>query len=214
GRAFYSSRMLPPRGSAWSRAPILVGWALGLACFVYLMALAPTLNTADESFTSTGRSACTRARLSIATSSTSSARGVLSLRAGVRDRRRLDHECSHGHLAPACAERGVHVLPRARRRVDGRGDSRRPPGGRHLRPGVEHGEPPLDRDSPAIRRRVPLSLAVMGGGPRSASLHGSWGGPRATLRTSGARPAERMREPVIYAAFVPRAGRGSTSRPL
>jgi hypothetical protein len=42
--------MLPPRGSAGSRAPILVGWALGLACFVYLMALPPTLNTADESF--------------------------------------------------------------------------------------------------------------------------------------------------------------------
>src|SRR5215471_2714227 len=42
--------MLPPRESAGSRAPILVGWALGLACFVYLMALPPTLNTADESF--------------------------------------------------------------------------------------------------------------------------------------------------------------------
>jgi hypothetical protein len=39
-----------PRSGAGSRAPILVGWALGLACFVYLMQLPPTLNIADESF--------------------------------------------------------------------------------------------------------------------------------------------------------------------
>src|SRR5262245_4474551 len=32
------------------RAPVLVGWALGLASFVYLMKLPPTLNVADESF--------------------------------------------------------------------------------------------------------------------------------------------------------------------
>ena len=32
------------------RAPILTGWGLGLACFVYLMALPPTLGNADESY--------------------------------------------------------------------------------------------------------------------------------------------------------------------
>jgi hypothetical protein len=31
-------------------APILVGVALGLACFVYLFSLPPTQNKADESF--------------------------------------------------------------------------------------------------------------------------------------------------------------------
>jgi hypothetical protein len=36
--------------AAAPRAPVLVGWALGLACFVYLMKLPPTLNPADESF--------------------------------------------------------------------------------------------------------------------------------------------------------------------
>ncbi len=39
-----------PRSGAGSRASILVGWALGLACFVYMMGLPPTLNSADESF--------------------------------------------------------------------------------------------------------------------------------------------------------------------
>src|SRR5262249_36153382 len=42
--------MLLLRSSAEGRAPVLVGWLLGLVCFAYLMALPPTLNSADESF--------------------------------------------------------------------------------------------------------------------------------------------------------------------
>src|SRR5262245_66226412 len=38
------------RARAEGRAAIVVGWVLGLACFAYLLALPPTLNTADESF--------------------------------------------------------------------------------------------------------------------------------------------------------------------
>jgi hypothetical protein len=36
--------------AATLRAPILMGWVLGLACFVYLMTLPPTLGLADESY--------------------------------------------------------------------------------------------------------------------------------------------------------------------
>jgi len=38
------------RPPAAGRAAIVFGWLIGLACFVYLLALPPTLNSADESF--------------------------------------------------------------------------------------------------------------------------------------------------------------------
>jgi len=41
---------MPLRPSAAGRAPTVVGWLLGLVCFLYLLALPPTLNGADESF--------------------------------------------------------------------------------------------------------------------------------------------------------------------
>jgi hypothetical protein len=39
-----------PSRSTHDRASILLGWALGVVCFVYLMTFPPTLNVADESF--------------------------------------------------------------------------------------------------------------------------------------------------------------------
>lgn len=41
--------LLRPSAAGW--VPTVVGWLLGLGCFAYLLALPPTLNGADESFT-------------------------------------------------------------------------------------------------------------------------------------------------------------------